>query len=136
MNKLSRWFYIFLPLILQLSRFGTVGIIAASIHFTTVVLLVQTFFLAPLVANVFGFLVSFQVSYWGHRLWTFQNTVALHRDTLPKLLLVQVLNFSANETLFYIFLSLHLPYPLALLFVLTILPGFTFVSSKLWVFKV
>jgi putative flippase GtrA len=136
MNKLSQLFYQFLPLISQLFRFGMVGITAASIHFITVMLLVQNFFLAPLVANIFGFLISFQVSYWGHRLWTFQETSVLHRTTFPKLLLVQVVNFSANETLFYIFLSLHLPYPLALLVVLTILPIFTFVSSKLWVFRV
>ena len=136
MNKISRLFYNFLPLFLQLFRFGMVGLTAASIPFATVVLLVESFLLEPLIANIFGFMVSFQLSYWGHRLWTFQDTAALHRTTFPKLLLVQTLNFSANEMLFYVFLSLHLPYPLALLIVLTILPIFTFVSSKLWVFRV
>lgn len=118
----------------QLCRFGTVGLIATTVHFTLVVCIVQLFLLPPLIANIFGFAISFQVSYWGHRLWTFSDTAASHKVALPKLLFVQMLNFAANETLFYIFLMLSLPYPIALLIVLSILPLFTFVASKLWVF--
>lgn len=122
-------------LVFQVGRFGIVGVTAASIHFLTVVFLVQNFLIEPLAANVMGFLISFQVSYWGHRLWTFQGTTALHRTAFSKLLLVQLINFSANELLFYIFLSLHFPYQLALIMVLTILPIFTFLSGKFWVFR-
>lgn len=118
----------------QLFRFVSVGITAAAVHFATVVLLVQTNLLLPLSANVLGFLLGFQVSYWGHRSWTFQGTIALHRAALPKLLLVQVINFIANEGLFYWLLGVHLPYTVALLIVLAILPLSTFFISKLWVF--
>ena len=124
-----------IELFAQLFRFGVVGVVAAAIHFTIVVCLVQLLLLPPLVANIFGFFVSFQVSYWGHRRWTFQGTEISHSTALPKLLLVQIINFCANESLFYIFLSMHLPYQLALLIVLTILPIFTFVSGKFWVFR-
>lgn len=122
-------------LFLQIFRFGVVGLSAAMIHFGVVVFLVQTWSLPPLVANIVGFAVSFPVSYCGHRLWTFNDTSSLHRLAVPKLLLVQVLNFAANETLYYILLSLNLPYPLALLIVLVILPIFTFIASKAWVFQ-
>jgi putative flippase GtrA len=125
----------YLPLIYQLFRFGIVGIIAASIHFSIVVLLVQNNLLTPLLANIVGFAGGFQVSYWGHRLWTFNASATLHRVALPRLIVVQVISLLANETLFYIFLSLNLPYPVALLIVLTTLPIFTFISSKLWVFR-
>lgn len=127
MNKFS--------LFLQIFRFGLVGLTAAAIHFSTVVFIVQFFAVAPLIANIFGFLISFQMSYWGHRRWTFHETESLHRIAIPKLFIVQILNFAGNETLFYVFLLLKLPYPLALLIVLSILPFFTFVSSKLWVFR-
>lgn len=120
---------------LQVCRFGIVGLTAAAIQFCVVIFLVEKFSLEPLLANIFGFILAFQMSYWGHRLWTFNDTITLHREALPKLLFVQILNFSANESLFYIFLTLHLPYPIALLCVLTILPIFTFVSSKFWVFR-
>lgn len=122
--------------IFQIAKFLTVGSVAAIIHFTVVVLLVQFYHLAPLVANVGGFLVSFQFSYWGHRAWTFAATEVLHREAYPRLVLVQCINFGLNESLYYIFLSLHLPYQLALLIVLSILPFFTFISSKFWVFEV
>lgn len=125
----------YLPLFAQIFRFGVVGLIAAAVHFYIVVYLVQTQAYAPLVANVFAFIISFQMSYWGHRLWTFGDVEILHRIALPKLLFVQLMNFAANETLFYIFLKCSLPYPIALIIVLTILPIFTFISSKLWVFR-
>lgn len=125
----------YFSLCMQIFRFGIVGVIAAIIHVSIVIYLVQHWLYLPLIANIFAFLVSFQASYWGHRLWTFSDSEALHTIALPKLLFVQIINFAANETLFFIFLSLNLPYPLALILVLTVLPIFTFISSKLWVFR-
>lgn len=124
-----------IELFFQLCRFGLVGVTAAAVHFSVVVLLVQAMAMQPLIANVFAFMLSFQISYFGHRRFTFHETTALHRVAFPKLIFIQTLTFAANESLFYVFLSLNLPYPIALLIVLTILPIFTFVSSKLWVFR-
>lgn len=135
MNKFSQTLDAYLPLISQLFRFGIVGLTAAAIHFSIVVFLVQHYAMQPLVANVFGFCVAVQMSYWGNRLWTFQHSLALHRVAFPRLLLVQLINFAANESLFSFLLLLHLPYAAALLIVLAILPIFTFTASKLWVFK-
>lgn len=124
----------YIPLLLQIARFGVVGLTAAAIHFFTVVGIVQWFAVKPLLANVVGFIVSFQMSYWGHRKWTFGDTVTLHRVAFSRLLVVQMVNFTANESLFFLFLTLHLPYQVALLIVLTVLPVFTFLGSKFWVF--
>jgi len=120
----------------QIMRFGIVGGTAAIVHFSMVVWLVQEFSYAPLVANVAGFLLAFQVSYFGHRLWTFSETSVLHREAYPRLVAVQVMNFSLNEMLYYVFLSLHLPYQLALLIVIAIMPIFTYLTSRWWVFQV
>jgi putative flippase GtrA len=122
-------------MIKQLFRFGVVGLTAATVHFYIVVSIVETWDIVPLIANVFAFGISFQISYWGHRMWTFVGTTTLHREAFPKLVFIQALNFAANESLFYVFLAMDLPYPVALAIVLTILPIFTFVSSKLWVFR-
>lgn len=125
----------YFSLFLQIFRFGIVGIIAAIFHVSIVIYLVQQWFLLPLVANIFAFMFSFQLSYWGHRLWTFSDSDTLHSIAIPRLLFIQLINFAANETLFFIFLSLNLPYPIALILVLTILPLFTFITSKFWVFR-
>jgi putative flippase GtrA len=124
----------YFPLFLQLCRFGIVGLGAAIVHIGMVMWLVQLHHLTPLFANIFAFGISFQLSYWGHRLWTFDNTAAMHRVAIPRLLGLQLLNFAANESLFYFFLSLQIPYPFALMIVLAILPLFTFAVSKFWVF--
>lgn len=120
---------------IQISRFIIVGGSAAFVHLCMVVLLVQAYDYAPLIANVGGFLVSFQVSYWGHRWWTFSDTEVSHSEAYPKLVAVQLANFGLNELLFSFFLGLHLPYQLALLIVLAILPVFTFATNKFWVFQ-
>ena len=121
--------------ILQIARFMTVGVMAAVVHLTVVVSLVQGYSLEPLMANIAGFMIAFQVSYFGHRLWTFNMTEALHHEAYPKLVVVQVVNFAMNEALYYYFLSLHVPYGVALLVVLAILPVFTFVVNKFWVYQ-
>ena len=119
----------------QIMRFLTVGVMAAAVHFSVVVLLVQTYGYAPLIANIGAFIVSFQVSYWGHRSWTFSETDISHREAYTKLVMVQLVNFGLNESLYFLMLSLHLPYQLALLIVLSVMPVFTFISSKYWVFQ-
>lgn len=123
-------------LFFQLMRFGIIGSIAAAVHFTIVVMLVETEGLKPLYANAVAFLFSFQIGYSGHRYWTFRGTQTQHRTAISKLLLLQSCNFAANEGLFYFFMTFfHLPYPLALLLVLATLPIITFTVSKMWVFR-
>lgn len=123
-----------IDLVKQLTRFGIVGLIAATIHFTTVVTIVTYTGMHPLLANIVAFVVSFQLSYWGHRTWTFRESIAAHREAFPKLLLVQAFNLIGSELLFFILLQMNLPYKVALVLVLMILPVFTFLASKLWVF--
>jgi putative flippase GtrA len=123
-------------LFFQIARFGIVGVTSAAVNFSVVILLVETQHLMPLHANVFAFLIAFQVSYWGHRYWTFAETNALHRVAFPRLLLVGGLGFIANQSLFFLFLTVgKMPYPLALLADLAILPTVTFLLNKFWVFR-
>src|SRR5579864_7998819 len=126
----------YLPLFLQFTRFGLVGLTAALVHFTVVVLLVEGQGLRPLLANVLAFCLAFQVSYWGHRYWTFRGTEQRHGLAFPRLLLVSSLAFLANESLFYILMTqFKLPYRPALILVLSVLPLAVFLVNKLWVFK-
>lgn len=131
-NALLNYF----PLLRQLARFGVVGGTAATVHFSVVIILVEAGLLTPMYANVIAFLTGFQVSYWGHRSWTFSGTTASHRVAIPKLFMVGSLGLAINESLFYFFLTMaQLPYPVALLAVLCVTPAVTFTLSKLWVFR-
>jgi len=119
----------------QLIRFGSVGSCAAAVNMLMVIWLVTGFNIHPLLANIFAFLIAFNISYIGHRHWSFAGTKRLHRSSIPRFLSVAVISFILNEGLFYIFLSLfHWYYIWALLLVLLIVPIFTFLCSKFWAF--
>jgi putative flippase GtrA len=125
------------PLTRQLFYFGIVGTTAAFVQLSIVILLVSFTGLHPLTANIVGFIFAFNVSYFGHRLFTFAGTSTQHHIAVRRLLSVAISNFIANEGLFYIFLMVFkFYYPIALLLVLLILPVITFILSKKWVFKI
>lgn len=122
------------PMILQLGRFGLVGLAASALHYCVVIILVDHFAYVPLMANIIGFCCGVQISYWGHRKWTFRGTRASHVSAAPKMIVLQSANFVANESLFYLLLSFSIPYNIALPIVLAVLPLLTYFMSKWWVF--
>ncbi len=121
----------------QLIKFGIIGCLAAAVHFSVVVILVSYFAIHPLISNVFAFLIAFNVSYFGHRLWTFNTIQHQFQKTVIKFFIVAVFSFLLNEYLFYIFLNVyHIYYIYSLLLVLLIIPPLTFIMSKLWAFSI
>ena len=77
------------PVFLQLVRFGIVGLSAASVNLFIVFLLVHYRHLHPLSANIIAFLISFQISYNGHKYWTFRSS-ASHLTSMSKFFFVAV----------------------------------------------
>ena len=116
-------------------RFALVGGAAAGVHFCTVLLLVQGGNWSPLIANVLAFLTAFQVSYWGHKVWSFKQQDTSHAQSLPRFFLVASASFVLNEFLYFLLLRYtHLPYWLALGMVLVAVALLTFFASKAWAF--
>jgi putative flippase GtrA len=106
------------------------------VHWTVVATLVPTFGMHPLLANVFATITGFQVSYWGHRLVTFQARNLRHRQTLPRFIVVASTSFTINETLYFLLLRYtSLDYRLALFLVLGTVASLTFVLSRQWAFR-
>ena len=121
-------------MILQLARFGVVGITAMAVHWIAVTLLVPLG-IAPLIANILAFAIAFNVSYVGHRNWTFAST-ANHATTFKRFFLVALASFVLNETLYYLLLSFTaLDYRIALAMVLVAVAALTFVMSRYWAFR-
>jgi putative flippase GtrA len=122
-------------LLRQLFWFGATGAAAAVTHLLVVILLVEAWGAAPLVANAGGFLVAFGVSYLGHRHLTFAAGAVPARQSLPRFLLVAGLGFALNEGLFALLLATTaLPYQAALVLVLLAVAGVTFLLSRQWAF--
>jgi len=124
-----------IPIILQIIRFGLIGLLAAIIHLTNVMLMVEFIKLHPLLANIIAFNIAFCFSYLGHKHWTFASTRA-RPSSLRRFYIVALTGFALNETLYYLLLTLSaLHYATALGIVLAIVPPLTFVLSKFWAFS-
>ena len=120
----------------QIIRFGCIGTAAAGVHMGVVALLVP-FGLHPLLANIVAFVTAFNVSYFGHRFWTFGNRTELsHKQSASRFWVIAVTSFTINETLFFLFLNYTaLPYLVSLFLVLIIVTPITFLLSRLWAFR-
>jgi putative flippase GtrA len=124
---------------MQFARFGIVGAHAAGVNFIALMVLVEFFHFSPLVANIFAFLIAFQVSYWGHRRFTFRSVKHQTRQPMRKTALryfvVASLSFLLNEGFFALFLNyFHMYYLIAMILTLVFVPPITFVLSKVWAF--
>lgn len=122
-------------MIRQLIHFGLIGISALCVHWTVVALLVPLG-LVPLLANIVAFVIAFQVSYWGHRRWTFAAYTLSHAQTLPRFMAVSGLSFVLNEFLYFLLLEYTaLDYRVALFIVLATVAALTFLLSRQWAFR-
>lgn len=121
-------------MIMQIFRFAGVGVSALIVHWCVVLILVPLG-LAPLWANVVGFMVAFNVSYFGHRHFTFQAAGVSHRQTFVRFAGVALASFLVNEAMYAALLTFtSLSYDIALLIVLGVVAVMTFVLSRLWAF--
>lgn len=124
------------PLVQEVTKFGCVGLLGTAVNFLVVAYLVEQFGFAPLIANIAAFLVAFQVSFVGHKFWTFNACEQAIFATMLKFFAVGVLGFVLNEALYAVFLQkLHIHYLMSLLLVLLIVPPITFVCGKFWAFR-
>lgn len=118
----------------QLTRFIIVGSTAALVNFLGVWGLVEVCSLLPLIANLIAYLLASGVSYLGHYHWTFTSS-SQHKSSVIKFYILLAINFCLNESIYAALLhGMHLDYRLALFITLLIIPIFTFVMSKFWVY--
>ena len=120
----------------RLAAFGAVGLTAAGVHYLVVWLLVSHYAIAPLAANVGGFLVAFWTSFFGHRHLSFAHARAAPvRQSLPRFAAVALASFAVNESLYaWLLAYTPLPYTWALLLVLGTVAVATYLLSRFWAF--
>jgi putative flippase GtrA len=120
----------------RLAWFVAVGGAAAAVHLGVVVALVEWLRLAPLLANVGGWLVAFVVSFCGQWLLTFRGRGAPWRQALPRFFLVSAAGFAGNEAAYALLLRFSaLPYHLSLALVLVAIAVMTYLLSSRWAFR-
>lgn len=119
----------------ELFWFGVVGVSAMLVHLGSVALIFVPLGLDPLLANVLGFLIAFQVSHAGHRHLTFREQAAPAGRSRLRFFGVALLSFCVNEMMYWLLLRYtQLDYRVALAIVLVAVAALTFVIARHWAF--
>ncbi len=115
--------------------FLVIGGLAGLTHYVTTLSLHGLAAVPAGIANLFGFLCAFPVSYYGHRSLSFAGAGVPHRRALPRLFAVSTLAFMGNQALLLALLRYtRLPLSIALAIVLGVVALSTFILSRTWVF--
>ncbi|HEU0230836.1 MAG TPA: GtrA family protein [Burkholderiaceae bacterium] len=120
----------------QLSWFVAVGCAAAATHWLVVVAVVSLASLAPLAANVIGWLVAFGVSFSGHYQLTFRHLRAPVLRAARRFFLVSALGFCVNEASYaWLLRATTIRYDVLLAIILIAIAGLTFILGRFWAFR-
>lgn len=121
----------------ELFWFAVVGLSAMAVHLGSVALVLVPLGLPPLLANVAGFLLAFQVSHAGHRHLTFRRGDQPSSRSRLRFFAVAVGSFAVNELMYAALLHYTaLDYRVALAIVLVAVAALTYVTARQWAFAV
>jgi putative flippase GtrA len=117
----------------RLIYFLVIGASAALVHILTVLCLVTYLQLRPLVANIFAFLLAFNISYLGHKFLTFSRLADEKQLSLPHFFLVASSAGIINESLYFLLLHFtNFNYLVALILVLGMVSVYSYLLSRFW----
>lgn len=120
----------------QIGWFVATGCAAALTHWLTAVLCVRELGLAPLLANLVGWLVAFGVSFLGHYHLTFRRQRRPWQAAALRFFLVSALGFAINELAYaYLLHATAIRYDVLLAFILAGVAILTFILGRFWAFR-
>lgn len=115
----------------ELFLFALVGLAATLLHYGIAIFFSKYFHL--LISNLMAYLSALSLSYFGHSLLTFR--VKLNKKSSYRFFITSLTSFLLSEIMIVI-LSPHIPDKKILMIpVIGIIPIYTFLMSKFWVFK-
>lgn len=117
----------------RLLYFIAIGATSACVHLLVVLNLVTYMNVRPLIANIFAFLIAFNVSYIGHKYLTFSKLQDEKQLSLPHFFMVASSAGVLNEYIYYLLLKYsHLNYMIALIMVLGLVSVYSYFLSRFW----
>lgn len=122
-------------MLLEMVRFGFVGLAATAIHTAMLLFLVEKTGVAPVLASIPAFLTALAISFLLNHHWTFMAEGTYGRY-LSRYAIVSVAGLSLNIVIMYGAVSLlHLSYLLGLALVIVLVPAFSFIFQRYWTFS-
>lgn len=123
------------PIARQGATFAVVGALATATHLITALAARKGLAASPMAANFAGYAAALGVSYLGNARWTFAQP-ALHGAQFVRFLAVSLAGLGLNQAITWLLaVRLGLPFWVALGAVVTVVPVFSFVVSRLWAFR-
>lgn len=117
----------------RLAYFIGIGGTAALMHVLVVMHLVRSMQMNPLIANIIAFFIAFNISYLGHKYFTFSRLNDKKQLSLPHFFLVAASGGLLNELLYFLFLHFTpLNYIVALILVLGLISVYSYLVSRFW----
>jgi putative flippase GtrA len=118
-----------------MGRFTLVGMLATILHISIAWLLIAYAGLYPLIANFLAFLGGFMLSFSGHYYWTFYSR-ANRTQALRRFFVISGTAFLVNNIALAGLLRADFVAPvLATICAAFLIPVFTYILSRLWVFQ-
>ena len=118
----------------QIGWFGVVGILATAVHVAVAYIAKSLGDYPPQLANLFGFLTAFLVSYFGHMHFTFQPQASSDRYFRRFLILSGLSFLTSSSVVYFLINTLGVDFIWAMVGVAVIVPGVSFVVAKFWAF--
>ncbi|AJC48251.1 GtrA family protein [Allofrancisella guangzhouensis] len=120
----------------QVFYFLIIGALASLVNFVLVFIIVDLNITKPLIANFFAYLIAFNVSYFGHRYFTFSKTTQSHKKAASQFFINALIGLALNEGIYSVLLHvLHIQYLIALFITMLLVAIYTFIVSKFLIFK-
>ncbi len=119
----------------QISRFGTVGIVASGVHVAIGMAAYHWAGLEAFTANLLAFTVALCVSYAGQTALAFPGA-RRSAQSFSRFVAVAVIGLALNQAIVVIVTRwLAAPYWVALATIVTTVPALTFVALKFWALR-
>jgi putative flippase GtrA len=118
----------------RITRFGIVGIVATLTHMAVAHAGLALLTNSPYLASLAGFLSAFCVSYLGHYHFTF-GADSVHSKALPRFVAIAVTGFLTSLVVIKAVTFYGLPPDVSLTVSILLIPGLTYIASRLWAFR-
>ncbi len=123
------------PLAAQAFNFLWTGVLAAIVHYGTLIFLVERMHAAATIAALAGYVLGGATSYLLNRRWTFRSN-APHAEALSKFVLVAFVGFCLTGLCMFILVErLKAPYLPAQVVTTLIVLSWSFLAHRKWTFR-
>lgn len=121
--------------LLEIGKFGIVGILATATHYSAAIIVLPV--AGKFSANVFGYCVAVSVSYCGHRYFTFGRAAQEQRHSfhIPRFVFVSLSAVAMSQLVLFLVGLFEVSEEVALGIAVLVIPPYTFVLLRLWVFR-